>query len=261
MKGYSKMKVITVTNQKGGTGKTSTTLFMAYGIARQNKNILVIDLDQQADSSFSFHVPYDEGKTTFQLLTGNATLPDIIVHATDKIDLAPASPDLSQLDLLLAGKLDPQFILKDSLKAIDDKYDYIIIDTPPSLNMAVLNALAASDTVVVPTQADLYSLKGLNELAQTVEGIKRRSNPDLSIAGILIGRYNARTVFTKAITSTLEEMAKQLQTSVFKSKIREAIAVKESQNAFQSIFEYDPHGKVTQDIEAFLNEFMAKENK
>ena len=81
MKGYSKMKVITVTNQKGGTGKTSTTLFMAYGIARQNKNILVIDLDQQADSSFSFHVPYDEGKTTFQLLTGNATLPDIIVHA------------------------------------------------------------------------------------------------------------------------------------------------------------------------------------
>lgn len=253
------MKVITVTNQKGGTGKTSTTLFMAYGIAREGKKVLVIDLDQQADSSFSFHVPYEDSKSTFQLLTGTATLPEIIVNATDKIDLAPASPDLSQLDLLLAGKLDPQFILKDALKAVSDKYDYIIIDTPPSLNMAVLNALTASNTVVVPTQADLYSLKGLNELAQTVEGIKRRSNPDLNIAGILIGRYNARTVFTKAITSALEEMAGQLNTTVFKSKIREAIAVKEAQNDFKSIFEYDPHGKVTKDIEAFLNEFMAKE--
>ena len=259
MEGHNKLKVITVTNQKGGTGKTSTTLFMAYGIAREGKKVLVIDLDQQADSSFSFHVPYDESKTTFQLLTKTATLPEIIVNVTDKIDLAPASPDLSQLDLLLAGKLDPQFILKDTIKAIDGEYDYIIIDTPPSLNMAVLNALTASNTVVVPTQADLYSLKGLNELAQTVEGIKRRSNPDLNIAGILIGRYNARTVFTKAITSALEEMAEQLNTTVFKSKIREAIAVKEAQNDFKSIFEYDPHGKVTKDIEAFLNEFMAKE--
>jgi chromosome partitioning protein len=260
MEGYNKMKVITVTNQKGGTGKTSTTLFMAYGIARQGKKILVIDLDQQADSSFSFHVPYEDSQSTFQLLTGTATLPEIIVNATDKIDLAPASPDLSQLDLLLAGKLDPQFILKDALKAVSDKYDYIIIDTPPSLNMAVLNALTSSNTVVVPTQADLYSLKGLNELAQTVEGIKRRSNPDLDIAGILIGRYNARTVFTKAITSALEEMAGQLHTTVFKSKIREAIAVKESQNAFKSMFDYDPHGKVTEDIQAFIDEFMEKEN-
>ena len=181
------------------------------------------------------------------------------MKVNDNIDLAPASPELAQLDVLLAGKLDPQFILEDNMKDLTGTYDYVVIDTPPSLNMAVLNALTASQSVVVPTQADIYSLKGLKDLASTVNSIKRRSNPELKIDGILIGRYNSRTVFTKAITSALEEMASELHTTVFESKIREAIAVKEAQNNFQSIFEYDPRGKVTEDIEAFINEFLTKE--
>ena len=253
------MKVVTITNQKGGTGKTSTALYLTYGLARKGKKVLLIDLDQQADASFSFHVPYRQDETTFQVLTEKTSLKDIIVKVNDDIDLAPASPELAQLDVLLTGKLDPQFILEDNMKDLMGIYDYVVIDKLPSLNMAVLNALTASQSVVVPTQADIYSLKGLKDLASTVNSIKRRSNPELKIDGILISRYNSRTVFTKAITSALEEMALELHTTVFESKIREAIAVKEAQNNFQSIFEYEPRGKVTEDIEAFINEFLTKE--
>ncbi len=252
------MKVITVTNQKGGTTKTSTALYLTYGLANRGKHVLLIDLDQQADASFSMHVAYDLEATTFQVLTRKKKLEDIIVKVNDAIDLAPASSDLSQLDLQLAGKIDPQFILQDELEGV--KYDYVIIDTAPAINMALLNALTASQSVVVPVQADIYSLKGLKELATTVNSIKKRSNLELKIAGILIARYNSRTVFAKAITAALEQVTSELDTTVFNSKIREATSVKESQNAFQSIFEYDPKGKVTEDINAFIDEFLEKEN-
>lgn len=149
------MKVVTITNQKGGTGKTSTALYLTYGLARKEKKVLLIDLDQQADASFSFHVPYRQDETTFQVLTEKISLKDIIVKVNDDIDLAPASPELAQLDVLLTGKLDPQFILEDNMKDLMGTYDYVVIDTPPSLNMAVLNALTASQSVVVPTQADI----------------------------------------------------------------------------------------------------------
>lgn len=250
------MKVITVTNQKGGTGKTSTALFLTYGLAHRGKKVLLIDLDQQADATFSMHVNYDSDKTTFELLTGKAKLNDIIVKVKDNIDLAPASKQLAQLDVELVGKIDPQYYLSDAIKEAHLHYDYIIIDTPPAISMAVLNALTASDYVVVPTQADIYSLKGLGELAETVAAIKRRSNPDLRIEGILIGRYNARTVFAKGIDASLQKAASQLHTKVFKARIREATAVKEAQNAFESIYKYDPRGKVTNDINNFIEEFM-----
>ena len=180
------------------------------------------------------------------------------MKVNDDIDLAPASPELAQLDVLLTGKLDPQFILEDNMKDLMGIYDYVVIDKLPSLNMAVLNALTASQSVVVPTQADIYSLKGLKDLASTVNSIKRRSNPELKIDGILISRYNSRTVFTSHNFS-IGRVALELHTTVFESKIREAIAVKEAQNNFQSIFEYEPRGKVTEDIEAFINEFLTKE--
>lgn len=254
------MKVITVTNQKGGTGKTSTVLFLAHGLAKREKKILVIDLDQQADASFSFNIPYDNEQTTFQVLTENEALNNIIVKVNDAIDLAPASSDISRLDIALSGKYRPQFILKDAISKLSKNYDYILIDTPPALSMVVLNALTASEAVIVPTQADIYSLKGLTELASTINTIKETSNPDLKIAGILIGRYNARTIFSKSIANAFNEMTKRLHTTVFETKIREAISVKESQNNFESIFDYDPHGKVTQDVNKFIDEFIQKEN-
>lgn len=256
------MKVVTVTNQKGGAGKTSTTLFLASGLARKGNRILLIDLDQQANASFSYHVPYTDDATSLEVLTKQISIKDAIVQAAKNIDLVPASPYLSQLDLKLVGKYDdPQSILKHALQVVSGQYDYVVIDTPPSLNMAVLNALTASQMVIVPTQADIYSLKGLKELAVTVNSVKENSNPGLRILGIVIGRYNARTVFSRAVTDALNNMAAQLNTTVFDTKIREATAVKESQNAFQSIFEYAPKSNVTKDVNNFIEEFLKKEQE
>lgn len=252
------MKVITVTNQKGGTGKTSTALFLTYGLANRGKRVLLIDLDQQADASFAVHVGYDKHKTSFELLTDEINISEAITPVNEFVDLIPASARMARLDVVFATTevVDAQFKLKDKLEEIQDDYDYIIIDTPPAISMAVLNALTASDEVVVPTQADIFSLKGFGELAAVVNQIKKRSNPSLKIAGILVGRYNSRTLFAQSVSDQLEKTAAMLHTKVFKSKIREATSVKESQNAFKSIFEYDPRGKVTQDINNFIDELM-----
>lgn len=215
-------------------------------------------MDQQADASYGTGVEYDSSKTTYELLTQDLSLDDILIHVNNQLDLAPAGNQMAKLDVTLTQDhmLDAQFILSDKLQDFDGDYDYVIIDTPPALSMAVMNALTASDTVIVPTQADLFSLKGLGDLGSTVAAIKRRSNPKLTISGILIGRFNSRTIFSNAMSDALNDAAKSLKTHVFNTKIREAISVKESQNAFQSIFEYDPKSKVTKDISDFVDELM-----
>lgn len=152
--------------------------------------------------------------------------------------------------------IDAQYNLSEALKQVKDNYDYIIIDTPPAISMAVLNALTASDYVIVPTQADIYGLKGLGKLAITINSIKRHSNPNIQVLGILLGRYDARTNFTKAITDMLQETSKKLNTKVFNTKIREAIAIKEAQGERTNLFEYAPKAKVTKDVNQFLNELL-----
>lgn len=254
---------ITITNQKGGTGKTSTSLFLAYGLANRGYKVLLVDLDAQADASYSTNLKYNPKKTTFEFLLQDINIRDTIVHAEmlgakGSLDLVPASPNLATLDVQITRKqlIDTQYNLNDALKGIKQNYDFIILDTPPALSIVVLNALTASDYVIVPTQADIYSLKGLGQLVRTISSIKRRSNPDLKVAGILIGRYDTRTNFTKAITDMFNETSQRLQTKVFKNKIREAIAIKEAQGERTNIFAYAPKAKVTNDINEFINEFL-----
>lgn len=254
-------KTITVTNQKGGTGKTSTSLFLSYGLALKGYKVLLVDLDSQADASFSTGVKYDEGKTSMEVILGDVKAEDAITNVpTDKgkLDLIPASPDLASLDIQLVKRqlIDAQYNLKGALESIQGNYDYIILDTPPAISMAVLNALTASDYVIVPTQADIYGLKGLGKLAGTIETIKKHSNPNIQVLGILIGRYDARTNFTKAITDMLGDTSKRLHTKVFNTKIREAIAIKEAQGERTNLFEYAPKAKVTKDVNQFLNELL-----
>lgn len=256
-------KVITITNQKGGTGKTSTALFTAYGLASRGYDVLLVDLDAQADASYSTAAQYDNGKTSFEVLLKDLPASETIVNvdngdASGTLDLLPASSNLATLDMQIVKRqlIDTQFNLTDALKPIKGNYDYIVLDTPPALSIAVLNALTASDYVVVPTQADIYSLKGLGNLAQTIDAIKQRSNPSLTVAGILLGRYDHRTNFTKAVTGMLQTTSEKLDTRVFDSKIREAIAVKEAQGERKSLFQYAPTANVTDDVNNYLNELI-----
>lgn len=144
-------------------------------------------------------------------------------------------------------------LLKTTLSKVKSKYDYIIIDTPPALGLTITNALTAADYVLIPTQADMYHIKGLADLSKTLKQVK---NPVLKVAGILIERYNARTVFSKVQADTLKEVAAMLNTRVFKTKIREAIAVKEAQQLFKPLDEYSRRSKVTQDVNNFISEFL-----
>lgn len=256
-------QVITVTNQKGGTGKTTTALFTAYGLANRGYSVLLIDLDSQADATYTTKAKYDKDKTSLEVLLKDVKPADAIVPTTarrlsGKVDLIPASPQLATLDLLITKRqlLDPQYNLDDALQDIRYNYDYIVLDTPPALSTAVLNALTASDYVVVPAQADIFSLKGLGQLAQTITAVKRRSNTRLKVAGILLGRYDKRTNFTKAVTDMLKDTSAQLDTQVFDTKTREAIAVKEAQGKRTDLFSYAPSANVTADVNSYINELI-----
>ena len=252
-----KSKVITITNQKGGTGKTTTSLFLAYGLADRGKHVLVIDLDQQADATFSLSQgrQYNgSGKTSFELLTGETAAKDCLVPINLLIDLIPATKQLAQLDVALAqNNMYRADLLRDAIKSIKSKYDYVLIDTPPALSILITNALTASDYMVIPTQADLYSIKGLADLAQTIRQI---NNKKLKVAGILIDRYNARTVYSKVAANLLIQGAATLKTKVFDTKIREAIVVKEAEHQFKSIYDYSKRAGVTKDANNFVDELL-----
>lgn len=250
-------KTVAITSQKGGAGKTTAALFLAYGLSEHGYHVLVVDLDQQADATYSLMhgKSFEDGtNTTFEVMTRQAAAKAAIIPVNLMIDLIPADSELAQLDVALAqNNLYRADLLKTTLSKVKSKYDYIIIDTPPALGLTITNALTAADYVLIPTQADMYHIKGLADLSKTLKQVK---NPVLKVAGILIERYNARTVFSKVQADTLKEVAAMLNTRVFKTKIREAIAVKEAQQLFKPLDEYSRRSKVTQDVNNFISEFL-----
>lgn len=250
-------RVITVTNQKGGTGKTTTSLFLAYGLAERGKHVLVIDLDQQADTTFSLSHGKDysaSGKTSYELLTHQKQAQECIVPINLFIDLIPASSQLAALDIaLIKNNMYRADLLKDAIDPIKSNYDFILIDTPPALSVVVTNALTVSDRVLIPVQADLFSIKGLADLAKTLQKVP---NPNLDVMGILITRFNPRTVYSKAVTDQLEQVAKAMNTRVFHTRIKEAVAIKEALHQFKSLDEYNKRSNAAKNVNQFIDEFL-----
>ena len=255
-------KVITITNQKGGTGKTTTTVFLAYGLAERGYHVLTVDLDQQADTTFSLTHGKDysaSGKTTYEMLTQQATAQECIVPINLLIDLIPASSQLAALDVaLFQSNMYRADLLKEELDPIKSKYDYILIDTPPALSVVVTNALTVSDRVLIPVQADLFSIKGLADLAKTLQKVP---NPNLDVIGILITRFNPRTVYSKAVTDQLDQVAKAMNTRVFHTRIKEAVAIKEALHQFKSLDEYNKRSNAAKNVNQFIDEFLKVNEK
>ena len=250
-------RVITVTNQKGGTGKTTTSLFLAYGLAERGKHVLVIDLDQQADTTFSLSHGKDyiaSGKTSYELLTHQKQAQECIVPINLFIDLIPASSQLAALDIaLIKNNMYRADLLKDAIDPIKSNYDFILIDTPPALSVVVTNALTVSDRVLIPVQADLFSIKGLADLTKTLQKVP---NPNLDVMGILITRFNPRTVYSKAVTDQLDQVAKAMNTRVFHTRIKEAVAIKEALHQFKSLDEYNKRSNAAKNVNYFIDEFL-----
>ena len=245
--------IITIANRRGGVGKTITAHALGAGLKARGKSILFIDLDSQCNLS------YDTGSTTtgvtvFDVLTRRADIKDAIQH-TESGDILSGSPRLASADLILTetGK---EYRLREQLEQVKNNYDYCIIDTPPALGILTVNALTASDKVIIPVQAEIHSINGVALIGETIETVKRYTNKDLQVEGILITRYNARSILARDMADNLSEQAKNLHTKVFDTKIRECVSLKESQAVQRNIFSYAPRSNGAKDYNAVIEEIL-----
>lgn len=248
--------VLTVANQKGGVGKSTTAHAIGAGLARRGKSVLFVDLDAQCNLTLSLGM---EGRTptAFELLTKRASIRDVIIE-TPEYDVIPASQFLASADVSMmeTGK---EYRLKEALSEARSFYDYIVIDTPPALGTLTVNALTASDKVLIPSQADVFSLQGIGQLANTLNSVKSYCNPALEILGIVLTRYSSRAVLSRDLATMITETAAQIGTHVYETAIREAIVIKEAQANHQSIFDYAPKSKAAADYDALLDEIFGEE--
>lgn len=250
-KGESMANVITVINQKGGVGKTTTAAALGAGLFLKGKRILFIDLDPQGNLTYSLDAQ-----------AAKVNILDILTYAEPiksglksivEGDILISSPELAAADLII-NETGKEYRLRELIEPLKREYDFIIIDTPPALGILTINALTASDKAIIPAQADIYSLQGIGQLYETLRAVQRYTNPGLTVAGILLTRYNSRAVISKNITEAIENTAAALNTRVFDAKIREGVAVKEAQAMQQNIFSYAPKSNPALDYMELVDE-------
>ncbi len=244
-------EIIAVVNRRGGVGKTATAHALGAGLILKGNKVLFVDLDSQSNLSYDLGVTKPD-LSAMDVLTGEATAEQAILH-TPQGDLIPASEDLATADTAITGT-GKEYRLQEALQPLKEKYDYIIIDTPPALGTLTVNALTACAGAIIPAQAEIHSLQGIGLLNDAIEAVKKYCNRDLYIKGIVITRYNGRAVLSKDMRDNLEAIAAQLHTKVFKKPIRECISIKEAQAAQQSIFEYAPRSNAAMDYMALIDE-------
>ena len=247
------MKVICIINKKGGVAKTTTSLALGAGLREKGYSVLFIDMDSQCNLSMCAGANI-EGKSLLSVLTEQIRI-DEAIQQTHMGDIVPAKLALAGADSVITetGK---EYRLKEALSSIKKRYDFVIIDTPPSLGVLAINAMTAADWLIIPVQADMFSRDGLLQLDRAIRKDRQYCNPSLKIAGILLTRYSDRNVLSRNLKEVFNELAEQMGTLVFKSAIREAIAVKESQVMHKSIFEYAPKSKAAEDYLNFIEEFL-----
>ena len=241
------MPVICIVNQKGGVGKTTTTAALAQGLSEAKKRVLLIDWDSQASLTISMGINPDELElTVYDVLTstirgdGRCTIQEVAIPTSmPGVDLAPANIELSQAQLDLVGAFTRELMLRDMLQPIRGEYDYILIDCLPSLGLLTINALAASDSVLIPMQADFLAMKGLAQLLTTILRVQERLNPRLEILGILFTMTNTRTLHTREVIEVTKRAFGE-RIRVFDITIPVSVRFKEAPAAGMTILTYAP---------------------
>lgn len=246
--------IISIINQKGGVGKSTTALSLSVGLSLRNKKVLAIDMDGQANLTFTLKKKQYE-YSLMDILKKDKNIVDVMEQVNDNLYLVPADMSLTGADMQLT-EVGKEYRLKEALEPLKEKFEYIVIDTPPALGILTVNALTASDTIIVPAQADIYSLDAIGRLYNTIKTIRQYTNPTLDIAGILLTRYSNRAILSREIKDMSETTADALNTRLFKSTIRDAIAIKEAQANDLDIFTYAPKSNVAHDYELFIEEFL-----
>jgi chromosome partitioning protein len=258
MKGSLRMKseIIVVTNQKGGVGKSTTAEALAEGLFIKKHKVLLIDLDSQG--SISLTAGADTNKpTAYELLMNKANAHDATQYRTHRADIIPAGKHLIKLDIELTDK-GKENRLKEKIDSLRSKYNYIVIDTPPALGVLTINALTAADSLIIPAQADLYSLQGIGQLYDTIGTVTAYTNPGLKLRGILLTRHNTRNILSRDMADTAKNTATAMNTFLYNTVIRECIAIREAQANQKNIYEYAPKSNASQDYLSFVNEFIGR---
>lgn len=248
-------RVIAVTNQKGGVGKTTTCSALCGGLAAMGKKVLAVDLDPQGNLSFSLGVEVEDNFTIYDVMKGNCDIGDAVVKG-ETCDVVPSNILLSGLELEMTG-VGREYVLREQLGEVSKDYDYVILDTPPALSVLTINAYTASDELVIPMLCEILSLQGIAQLKQTIFAVKRYYNKQLCVRGILLNKYNPRFTLTKEVEELAEMIAQQLDTSIFKTKISACVSIAEAPAHGESIITYSPKSRAAQEYKAFIKELTA----
>ena len=252
-------KIIAIANQKGGVGKTTTTVNLAAALGVLEKKVLLIDADPQANATSGLGVDVESvERGTYELLEHTQD-PSTVVVTTESpnVDLIPAHIDLVAIEIELVDKPNREYMLRQAMTHLKDKYDYILIDCAPSLGLLTLNALTAADAVMVPIQCEYFALEGLGKLLNTITSVQKIHNPDLDIEGMLLTMYDSRLRLSNQV---VEEVKKHFSDMVFETIIQRNVKLSEAPSYGETIIKYDASSKGASNYLNLANEIL-KNNK
>ena len=253
------MRVISLVNQKGGVGKTTTTINLGAGLLKAGKRVLLIDLDPQASLTYSLGIrpELDESlKTMYSVIKGTTELKDAIITHDNGLHIAPSHLDLSSMELELTSQAGRELILKEALRPVLKDYDYILIDCSPSLGILTLNALVASREVFIPLQTEYLAMQGMSKLMETLAIVKQRLNHDIEFTGIIGTMYDGRKTLPREVIETIRSHFKDM---LFKTLIRSNVSLAEAPSYGQDIISYRPDSYGAEDYQALAKEVIAME--
>lgn len=248
-------KIISIANQKGGVGKTTTAINLSAALAEEGKKILVIDMDPQGNTSSGFGIDKNQIEDTiYELILGYSAINETIIrNVIDRLDMIPSNVNLAGAEIELIGKERKESILKKELDFIREDYDYILIDCPPSLNILTVNAMVASDTVLVPIQCEFYALEGLSQLIYTINLIRERINRELEIEGLVFTMYDGRTNLSQQVVENVKANVKQ---RVYETVIPRNIRLAEAPSYGEPITLYDTRSTGAEAYRNLAKEFL-----
>ncbi len=252
-------KVVAIANQKGGVGKTTTAVNMSTILAKKGKKVLMIDTDPQGNATSGLGISKDVNFSVYDVIINDIDIENTIVQSMVKnLDVCPSNINLAGAEVELVSMMSREQRLKEKTDAQKDKYDYIIIDCPPSLGLITLNAFTASDSVLIPVQCEYYALEGLGQLINTIELVKKHLNKDLEVEGALLTMFDIRTNLSNQV---VKEVNKYFENKVYKTVIPRNVRLSEAPSYGMPITVYDPRSKGARAYEKFVKEFLKKNER